>query len=250
MKANCSFFWNRAMNQMMSAATVLAIVLAGAPGAAFAQFKSASPQKAAAVAAPTPEAARAKKAARPVGGQQEGIKVHGDWTIEVRNSDGTLAQRREFKNALVAQGATALANVLGRQKSLSNWSVTLSDVSGLGPCVSGGSGGAVACAILESVLGNLGDPTRFFPNLSVAVPTSGPNSGKLVLSGSATASNTQPSSIADVSTWIELCPNTTQPGSNCSFLGLTSNFTQHILQTPLTIAPGQIIQVTVVFSFS
>jgi hypothetical protein len=37
-------------------------------------------------------------------GQSEGIKVHGHWTIEVRNPDGKLVTRREFENAVQTNG--------------------------------------------------------------------------------------------------------------------------------------------------
>ena len=40
------------------------------------------------------------QAAKPAGGMGEGIKVHGRWTIEVRNPDGSLASRHEFQNDL------------------------------------------------------------------------------------------------------------------------------------------------------
>src|SRR2546423_15522419 len=46
--------------------------------------------------------------ASPGRGQQEGIKVHGHWTIEVRNPDGTLVTHREFENALTSLGAYSL----------------------------------------------------------------------------------------------------------------------------------------------
>jgi hypothetical protein len=35
------------------------------------------------------------------GSGSEGIKVHGDWTVEVTNPDGSLETRREFSNAWV-----------------------------------------------------------------------------------------------------------------------------------------------------
>lgn len=45
--------------------------------------------------------------------RHEGIKVHGHWTIEVRNSDGTLATHREFENSLTqSTGSPLLANLL------------------------------------------------------------------------------------------------------------------------------------------
>ena len=37
-------------------------------------------------------------------GTSEGIQVHGDWTIAVHDPDGTLVERREFKNALTIHG--------------------------------------------------------------------------------------------------------------------------------------------------
>src|SRR5215469_7481393 len=52
------------------------------------------------------------------GGPSVGIKVHGHWTIDVRNPDGTLVTHREFENSLIPGsgfGAGALATFLARQ---------------------------------------------------------------------------------------------------------------------------------------
>jgi hypothetical protein len=67
--------------------------------------------------------------ASPHGGQHEGIKVHGHWTIEVRNPDGALVAHREFENSL--QGgpggrANFLSSVLSRQNTVGNWIIFLS----------------------------------------------------------------------------------------------------------------------------
>ncbi len=43
-------------------------------------------------------------------GLNEGVAVHGDWIIEVRNHDGSLSHRREFKNAFV--GDYAVTSIL------------------------------------------------------------------------------------------------------------------------------------------
>src|SRR5262249_45924576 len=48
----------------------------------------------------------------PPGASQGTIKVHGHWTIEVRNPNGTLAERREFENAYA--GGDFLPRVLAR----------------------------------------------------------------------------------------------------------------------------------------
>lgn len=45
-------------------------------------------------------------------GTREGIKVHGHWTIDIKNPDGSLASHHEFENALVQSGQTALSSVL------------------------------------------------------------------------------------------------------------------------------------------
>src|SRR5687767_7580490 len=47
-------------------------------------------------------------------GPKEGIKVHGRWTIDIRNPDGKLVSRRDFKNALTANGGAFLGRFLQR----------------------------------------------------------------------------------------------------------------------------------------
>src|SRR5439155_9641455 len=48
----------------------------------------------------------------------DGIKVHGHWTIDVRNPDGALASHNEFENALEPGGASALSGLLGRSSTV------------------------------------------------------------------------------------------------------------------------------------
>ena len=50
----------------------------------------------------TPEAA----------GPSEGIQVHGDWTIDIYNPDGTLDEHVEISNALGPNGDAQLINHL------------------------------------------------------------------------------------------------------------------------------------------
>ena len=70
-------------------------------------------------------AARAGSDSPQPSGPSEGIKVHGDWTIEIRNPDGTVASRHVFKNALVPGGGdTALARLLGRTLAPFHWRVS------------------------------------------------------------------------------------------------------------------------------
>ncbi len=174
------------------------------------------------------------------GGPQEGIKVHGDWVIEVRNPDGGLAERREFKNALHTQGRTALAMVLGRQRSPGFWIVGVTGPSS-SPCV----GSPAGCGIYESLAGetipNLAGASG---NLQVTVV-----SGQIQLTGSVTA--TAATSITFVFTMNGQCPiGSTTP---CLIAAPETGFfstTAPNAFPPVNVVAGQIIQVTVTFSFS
>ena len=46
------------------------------------------------------------------GSGSEGIKVHGDWTVEVTNPDGSLATRRQFSNSITTEGFGILAALM------------------------------------------------------------------------------------------------------------------------------------------
>jgi hypothetical protein len=73
----------------------------------------------------------------PLRAQEQGIKVHGRWTIDVRNPDGTLSSRHEFDNALTAGGAVYLARLLGRDGVPTRWVIQLGRYSMAGPCQGG-----------------------------------------------------------------------------------------------------------------
>lgn len=193
--------------------------------------------------------ALAQSPAASSGGPKEGIQVHGDWVIEVRNPDGGLADRREFKNALHAQGGTALAQLLGRQRSTGFWIVAVDSVGELTPCL----GSLAGCGIYESLAG------QFLPNLAGAsgnlqvtippVPSGLPN--QLQLTGSVTA--TAASSISSVLTAIANCPAGVGPATPCLIVQsetLIFSVTSPSAFVPIPVVVGQIIQVTVTFSFS
>jgi hypothetical protein len=85
-------------------------------------------------------------------------------------------------------------------------------------------------------------PTRAatFPAIGTwQIPT-----GELTLTGQATVATN--GSIATVSTSIILCPF--DGGGSC-FIG-SSAFSGHTLATPIAVSAGQIVQVSVSFSFS
>ena len=98
---------------------------------------------------------------------QEGITIHGRWTIEVRNPDGSVASRHEFNNALVAGdwgGGAALAGLLGRRyRAVGMWTISLD--TDAGACVPGVS----TCLIPE----HLEAGPAPMGTLSVVLPTVG-----------------------------------------------------------------------------
>jgi hypothetical protein len=191
---------------------------------------------------PGVQPARAGTAEPSPGAPREAIKVHGDWTIEVKNPDGSLVSHHEFANALDSSGGVALAQMLARTKVAGEWGVSLWQVgSGLRPpCPSSSDG---ACFIGEVGGENPGAP---FKTLTVSVPPTGPNAGKLVLSGQATAE--ADGDIARVSTLVGLCAGTTAPASCTNYRSTV--FTAHNFPTPIVVLANQIVQVTVVISFS
>jgi hypothetical protein len=171
------------------------------------------------------------------------VTVHGQWTIEVRNPDGTLVERRDFQNALVADGAGNLARVLARSERAGRWAVAL---SGVGPCATT-AGVALECFVAEVPIPRdpgppLPDPSYLFYTLTSSVPTSGPNLGRLVLVGHATATSSDSGLLINkVATWQNTCA---LPAGACS----GSQFSEKSIP-PLAVVKGQIIQVKVVFSF-
>ena len=91
-------------------------------------------------------------------GQREGIKVHGHWTIDIRQPDGTPVAHHDFENALDANsGANALVSLVYGQSYARNWDVNLKGTPG--PCAEG-SGQARECIIFEK--DQLTDDTNLF----------------------------------------------------------------------------------------
>ena len=65
-------------------------------------------------------------------GPTEGIQVHGDWTIDIYNEDGSLDRTLEFENALV--GGNFIAAVLDGSFTPGQWLVRLYGGAASGPC--------------------------------------------------------------------------------------------------------------------
>jgi hypothetical protein len=143
-----------------------------------------------------------------------GIKVNGDWTIEVRNPGGDLVTRRTFTNHLFQDGGSMLASILARTVAPGRWQVIL-----LGGALC--PGWANLCSFNESVQGE--------STLTVSL-----SDGKLVLTGANTV--TTAGDVSAVRTRM------VDDGSPTDITGKTL--------TTIPVKVGQIIQVKVVISFS
>ena len=177
----------------------------------------------------------------------EGFKVHGHWTIEVRNSDGSLASRQEFDNALQTSGKNVLIQTLGRLRTIGRWQVFLESAGGVDPCLDADGTPVTSCRIAEST-----DPSTnnfVFKTLTVTVDPPPPIPDKLLLSGSANPH--RDGSIRRVRVIVETCP-TIRSSQDCA-----SNLSNQVwvltsttLPSPIEVLAGQQVLATVVISFS
>jgi hypothetical protein len=190
--------------KIIRAALIASMVLGGLPSVGARQKDS-------------PEAQKGAKA-KPSGGPNEGIKVHGHWSIDIRNPNGSLASHFEFENAMV-DGGSLLTGLLNGG-AVTKWRIDLDGTLGVSnaPC-SGNSG----CLV---------DATQGFA-------PGAPGQRLFQLQGTVTAN--QAGRIERVSTqWLN------------STVSTGGTFTQKTLDPvdQKAIVNGQIIQVTVQISFS
>ena len=169
----------------------------------------------------------------------EGIKVHGHWTLIIRNADGTQASRHEFQNSLLAPGARLLAQLLAGAATTGPWMIFLTPDSGPG-CNPVNN----ACSISGPNSG-IGSESH---DLTVGVPASGPNAGKFVLRGSVRVPTAQ--SFAEVTTQLVACQGSVAPSAcvfdiNSTLVAFTGKGFPSI-----PVAADQTVDVTVVISFS
>jgi hypothetical protein len=192
--------------------------------------------------------ASAQTAPPPAGGAREGITVHGRWVVEVQNPDGTLASRTEFNNAL-SGGAQHIVSLLGKQGVAGRWVLYFSSTgSDLSPC-QGGSGGTFPnwCRIIDSLTTNANNGNAESKDLVVT-----PAGSSLSLTGTITALSN--GVIGRVATGFAVCTTAT-PIANCNVAGGGPLFSDASLGSagkpaPVPVVVGQIIKLTVTFTFS
>lgn len=181
------------------------------------------------------------------GAPHDSIKVHGHWTIEVRNPDGSLVTHREFENSYI-QGTSGpggpgiLPVILAHSFSVGLWIVELDG----GLCPGSQVPGSCIAAEPNPAVNPL--PAGWFPTLTI---TTHGRPDTLVFAGNVTAQAS--ASISSVSTSVGLCPPGTAPAACTGEGGRTftaTTFTGGGSNPPISVAQGQLVQVTVVVSFS
>lgn len=187
----------------------------------------------------------------------EGLQVHGHWTIEVREADGTVVSQREFDNALV-HGQFALARILGREKTAGNWRVHLADnsqLSAVNPCppTQGlfiNTAKSLACIAEPNDSATSPEITK---TLTISVPKDpniDPTGATVLLEGTAAAAVN--GDITTVETLLNLCQateNAVDCASNDTF-DQSWKVTAAGLSPSVPVQAGQQIIVTVELSFS
>ncbi len=211
-----------------------------------------------AMAAPAGQGAHsAAPSERQPKGTQEGIKVHGHWTIEVMNPDGTLVNHREFENSLYpAIGAQFLGSILYGQVTPSGWVIGLQDTTG-----------AYGILIYQNTPAYSSCPTSTTLSCSNTLTVTGPSAyglgpaPPLTFTGSSIVPSGFPAAIGKVNLSGLSCSPSVSPVTCATISATSPNFYG---STPFTarqldglngdppavsVTPGQTVAVTVVISF-
>jgi hypothetical protein len=250
-------------------AALLVIMLTGA-AVGFAQAGTSTGSTATANPADSSRNVPATSAAQsPAKGTHEGIGVHGYWTIDVTNPDGTLARHVEFENGLcIGTGDQVMARLLTAGGTTGGWEVKLGN-----PTIPSGAATAHACSDLNfgnslqflleqnndfySTSGTCAGVNALFPTVycfpTLTAPTTGGSA--VTLAGQFTVpAGTSSTQITAVGTAVSSCATLT--GTQCVTEGTsTTDFTGAYLTgvapmpAAITVVAGQSVSVNVQLSF-
>lgn len=195
---------------------------------------------------------------------EEGIKIHGHWEITVKNPDGTVAEHRDFENALQGGGAAYLIALMAGYTVPSDYEIFLQS-SGTAPCVTPSFTNAQAgCVLVRSLTTSPATNSCLYYycaatlsytyNLNYSVLAS----NSMVLSAYFTAGQT--GTITSVSTYAGDCPiqfiqssvltNISPAACNAAAGGIGVNALTGTGITSIPVSNGQLVQVVVTISFS
>lgn len=219
----------------------------------------------------------------PAGGAREGVKIHGHWTIDVRNPDGTLDKHLDFENglctlsSLVAGGGlnpqagdVDLASLLFGNIVPGPWQIILD--SPVIPAFPAGGSPGPACGNLPQtsnafILNQsnatalnaqfIGSPLfpLWFPVLSPPALT-GSSNGILLAAQFTIPQGTSNTTITSVQANFGICLTNQYSASSCvsNFPGVAPFSGTYLTGTgaipaPPTVSAGQTVAVSVQYSF-
>jgi hypothetical protein len=179
-------------------------------------------------------------------GSMEGIHMRGQWTIEVRDPDGTLVDRREFDNAVTDAGIANLVAVLARSQTVGGWRVLTTGSTDVAPGCLDDAGSSAPCVIVESTDNET--TNNMFPTLTVVSSADGVF---MRLAGSFVAQTN--GEVAVVQTIQLFCPPTIDPDACPGNQGPTlviATITSTDLASPIAVLTGQQVQLNVDITFN
>jgi hypothetical protein len=166
----------------------------------------------------------------------DGIAVHGDWKITVKNPSGRVVRVHRFHNDF--NGAANVAPILAHTASTGRYWLTLSNSSGTNnPC---GTAAQSPCFDFEPDDPNAGIGD-WFDSLNVSA-----TGGQLVIKSEIEAQ--RDGSFDTVRMLLSTCSSVTAP--NACHPGVYGQFSFRTLPSPITLVNGQQALVTVTYTFS
>jgi hypothetical protein len=170
------------------------------------------------------------------GPADEGIQVHGHWTVTVVR-DGQVVESRQFENDLTGAGQGHLSQVLSREYTPGPW-VILVEADGTG----------TLCAENEFVLGPDTDCTISQSADEATATATAPPQNSLLIEGTETV--VRDANITIVGTFQWWCIAETATDACVPAAVNRAQFTRKSLDTPIAVLSGDRIEVTVEISFS
>jgi hypothetical protein len=208
----------------------------------------------------------------------QGITLHGHWTIDVKNADGTPAQHHEFENQLQYDGTQYLTALLSGYAVAGDYAIYFTNATATPTsspttnvvCPAPASTTTSTfpyCSIVQNInsqpgifhcihyvcVGGLTATPTFgsgtgLPNFTLAGSITAPQAGAIVnvyvfhngCNGNYTTTPPTPTGPATIT------PTACETQIEGSYVGTMSGTTI----TPVTVVAGQIIQITVTYTFS
>ena len=206
--------------------------------------------------------AKEEGAPKPAEGLAQGMKVHGHWIIDVKNADGTLAHHHEFENSLQYDGQQLLTALLSGYAVMGGWEIYFTSQSGgTSPCTGGPypfcaiaqstttQPGLFACGIYTCVGGLTVTPTfGVGPTIRMTGSMTAPNAGTIGYVGTGFGGCSKAGEATGFPTSVATMTPQACQAATTTAMGGTATATN--VAVPIAVASGQIIQVTVVLSFS